>query len=63
MTKEQKKETRAKLGLTQAQFAEKIGCSTATVKAWEGGRQEPNRQAQKIITMLVAAKIVENYKP
>lgn len=38
MTAEQMKEARAKLGLSQPQFATKIGVSSSAVKAWEQGR-------------------------
>ena len=38
MTAEQMKDARAKLGLSQPQFATKIGMSSSAVKAWEQGR-------------------------
>ena len=37
MTPEQMKAARAKLGLSQPQFATQIGMSSAAVKAWEQG--------------------------
>ena len=37
MTSEQMKAARAKLGLSQPQFATAIGMSSAAVKAWERG--------------------------
>ena len=38
MTAEQMKDARAKLGMSQPQFAIKIGVSSSAVKAWEQGR-------------------------
>ena len=37
MTSEQMKAARAKLGLSQPQFATAIGMSSSAVKAWEQG--------------------------
>ena len=37
MTSEQMKSARAKLGLSQPQFATAIGMSSSAVKAWEQG--------------------------
>jgi len=36
------KELRAKLGLTQEQFAAKVGVTFSTVNRWESGRSTPS---------------------
>lgn len=35
------RETRFRLGLTQAQFAQKLGVSFQSVNRWENGRTQP----------------------
>ena len=40
------KEIRAYLGLSQAEFADKLGVTFATVNRWENGRVLPNKLAQ-----------------
>ena len=57
MTAEQMKDARAKLGLSQPQFATKIGVSSSAVKAWEQGRN-PIPLAIEILIghLLMAAK-------
>ena len=53
MTKEQLKQARQTLGLTQEQLADEIGASLASVRNWEQGRCKVNRVAAKQIgTML-----------
>jgi DNA-binding transcriptional regulator YiaG len=44
------KALRAKLGLTQAQFAERIGVSTAAVITWENEQRVPGRIALRLIS-------------
>ena len=52
MTKEKIKAIRHKFGLTQKQFAEKLGVSIRTLQHWEQGDRNPNRWvAQKIEEM------------
>ena len=57
MTPEQMKAARAKLGLSQPQFATAIGMSSSAVKAWEQGRN-PIPMAIEILVchLLKAAK-------
>jgi DNA-binding transcriptional regulator YiaG len=43
------KELRTKAGLTQAQFAELLGCSKRAVESWEGGKREPPAYLVKLI--------------
>lgn len=43
------KDLRAKLGLTQEQFAAKIGVTFSTVNRWENGRGTPSPLAMRRI--------------
>ncbi len=43
---------RAKLGLTQEQFAAKVGVTFLTVNRWENGRGNPLRLAMRRIEEL-----------
>ena len=43
MTKDEIKDLRLKLLLTQEQFAVALGARTSTVSSWEQGRGKPNR--------------------
>ena len=52
MNKEQIKEIRHKLGLTQKQFAEKLDVSIRTLQHWEQGTRNPNKWVQKKIFLL-----------
>ena len=47
MTKEQLREKRKQLRMTQAQLAEQLGVSTRTVERWETGR----RKISKLVEM------------
>ena len=42
---------RAKLKLSQHDFAALIGISDGTLKGWEQGRREPNRAARVLLTI------------
>lgn len=44
MNKQQIKELRFMLDMTQEQFAEKIGASVPTVRGWEAGKNPPNER-------------------
>ena len=48
------KEMRSKLGLTQEQFAAKIGVTFCTVNRWESGKSKPSPLAMRQIARLVA---------
>lgn len=50
------KELRKNIGATQATLANLVGVSTRTVEAWESNRSEPNRSAQKLLTLLMQDK-------
>lgn len=43
------KELRTAAGLTQAQFAELIGCSKRAVESWEGGQREAPAYLVKLV--------------
>lgn len=43
---------RAKLGLTQEQFAAKVGVTWSTVNRWENGRGKPSPLAMRRIEKL-----------
>ena len=47
------REVRQRLGLTQEQFASRLGVTFPTVNRWENGRTKPSPMAQQLlITML-----------
>ena len=48
------KELRLKLGLTQEQFAAKVGVTFSTVNRWENGRGTPSPLARKQIEALIS---------
>ena len=53
MTKEQLKQARQMLGLTQEQLADEIGASLASVRNWEQGRCKVNRVAARQIQKML----------
>lgn len=51
---------RLRLGLTQAQFAERLGASLDTVRSWETGRRHPTgcaRKALQDLTVMLCKKV------
>ena len=46
------KQLREAMGLTQEQFAAKVGVTLATVNRWENGRAEPQPLAVKMMKAL-----------
>ncbi len=48
------KKMRAKLGLTQEQFAAKVGVTWSTINRWENGRGKPSPLAMRRIEELGA---------
>lgn len=46
------KTLRAKLGLTQEQFAARLGVSWSTVNRWENGRSRPSPLAMRYVERL-----------
>lgn len=47
------KELRSKLGLTQEQFATKIGVTFSTVNRWENGKGKPSPLAMRQLEELM----------
>jgi len=47
------RELRSKLGLTQEQFAAKVGVTFSTVNRWESGKSKPSPLAMKQIEELM----------
>jgi DNA-binding transcriptional regulator YiaG len=47
------KKIRKDLGLTQEDFARKVGVSWSTVARWEAGKGHPSRLAQRNIEKLI----------
>ena len=43
------KELRAKVGLTQEDFAHLLGVTTVTIHNWESGKTKPSRMARKLL--------------
>ncbi|MCK6453675.1 MAG: type II toxin-antitoxin system MqsA family antitoxin [Alphaproteobacteria bacterium] len=43
---------RAKLKLSQRQFAERFGLDVTAVQAWEQGRRQPDRSARVLLTII-----------
>jgi DNA-binding XRE family transcriptional regulator len=66
MTKEEIKELRIKLGLSQRQLGNKIGATKTSVYKWESGRSFPHRMFIDKLERLVkkadkvADKVVDN---
>jgi putative transcriptional regulator len=59
---------RAKLGLSQAAFAERFGLSTRTVQEWEQGRAVPDQPARVLLKLIeqapdTVARIVHSSDP
>jgi len=48
----QVKVIRKATGLTQAQFAQRIGIEVATLRNWEQGRREPTGPAKALLTAI-----------
>ena len=57
MTKEQLKQTRQLLGLTQQGLADKLGIKLAKLRNWEQGRNAISDEGATAIRWLLAGKI------
>ena len=53
--KEDIKQLREKLLLTQAEFAAELGVSFETVNRWENGKHEPTMKAKRKLKRLIDA--------
>ena len=49
---------RQDLGLTQEEFAHRLGITVATVNRWENGHNSPTRLARKALVDLAAERSV-----
>jgi putative transcriptional regulator len=49
------RDVRARLGLSQAAFAERFGLSTRTVQEWEQGRAVPDQPARVLLKVILDA--------
>ena len=47
------REVRQRLGLTQEQFASRLGVTFPTVNRWEKGRSKPSGMARKLLAEMV----------
>lgn len=57
MTPEEIKAIRLNLGLTQEQFAHKIGATVASVNRWENGKATPFRLYVQAMKKLMSSEI------
>ncbi len=49
------RQIRTRLGLTQAEFAQRFGLSQRTVEQWEQGRAVPDRPARVLLAVIARA--------
>lgn len=54
MTKEQIKQIRTSLGLSQAGLAEKLGCRKATVTDWETGKVSISKAYEQLLKIIAS---------
>jgi DNA-binding transcriptional regulator YiaG len=57
------RELRSKLGLTQEQFAAKVGVTFSTVNRWESGKSKPSPLAARRIMELIQMLESKNSTP
>lgn len=50
---------RKSLGLTEAEYAEKLGVSRGTIQQWEKGKTAPKRDRQAAVAMFVGVSVAE----
>ena len=60
MTKEQLKQARQKLGLTQKKMAEAIGIGTRKWERWEGGHSPISPEGAMLVEMLLKHGAVDS---
>ena len=58
MTKEQLKQARQELGLTQQGLSDKLGIKLAKLRNWEQGRNAVSDEGATAIKWLLAGKII-----
>jgi DNA-binding transcriptional regulator YiaG len=52
MDKDEIRQLRKSLGMTQQTFSNKLGISTSTVQKWEGGTAKPRGLSRKVLKKL-----------
>lgn len=61
MTRQELKQARLELGMTQDQMAAAVGVSNGrTVRRWESGERNVNPSASILVKMLLGAKTAQN---
>ena len=58
MTKEQLKQARHQLGLTQAAMAKAMGIGTRKLERWEGGHSPISLEGARLVEMLLKHGVV-----
>lgn len=53
---------RDRLNLTQAEFADRLGVSQATVSLWEAGERRPTGSAVRLMYMIASEKTVKKLR-
>lgn len=56
MTKEEIKALRVKLGLTQQEFANRLGLKVDTIRSWEYGYRKPKGPGERLLQLLQEEK-------
>ena len=59
MTKEQLKQARHRLGLTQAAMANAMGIGTRKLERWEGGHSPISPEGARLVEMLLKHGVVD----
>ena len=60
MTKEQLKQARHQLGLTQAAMAKAMGIGTRKLERWEGGHSPISPEGARLVEMLLKHGVVDS---
>lgn len=63
MDRNEIKELRRDLGLTQVQFAERLGVSVCAVQAWEQGKRQPRPDVVTRLSALRLSQVVRGQGP
>ncbi len=60
MTKEQLKQARHQLGLTQAAMAKAMGIGTRKFERWEGGHSPISPEGARLVELLLKYEVVDS---
>lgn len=52
MTKEEIKDLRKELGITQQELADRLGLTVDTIRSWESGYRNPSGSAKKLLEII-----------